>query len=336
MKNLFIGIDFSKLKVDVSFFERENLEVFKHAQFVNEQQGFKEMIAWLKKESLIAPSEWLFCGEYTGLYSVNLSEFLSSKGFSVWIDSPLQIKLSMGIQRGKSDKADSGQLALYAYRFEDKAKAYAPLSKQCKSLQMLYAHRERLVKVKVSLSQAATELRMVIKRDPTVRYIYDKELLQVNRLKKDIKDVEKKMLECIEQDPQLYKNYTLLVSIKGIALINAVSMIIHTGNFTRFVNARQYACYVGVAPFGKTSGTSKKNKPRISKIANKECKALLTQAAKCSCKHNPELREYYNRKIAEGKPLWLVTNNIRNKLIARCFSVIARQEPYQESFRAAS
>jgi transposase len=101
-------------------------------------------------------------------------------------------------------------------------------------------------------------MRAVIGRDATVRYIYQKTLQQVDKLKKDIKDAEKKMLKCIEQAPLLYKNYKLLVSIKEIAQVNATSMIIHTGNFTRFLNARQYACYVGVAPFGKTSGTSKK------------------------------------------------------------------------------
>jgi transposase len=151
MKNLFIGIDFSKLTIDVSFFEREHLQKFTHAQFANHRDGFKQMVRWLKKQSSIASSEWMFCGEYTGLYSVNLSEYLSSKGLYLWIDSPLQIKLSMGIQRGKSDKADSEQLALYGYRYQDKARGYVPLSKECKALQILYAHWERLVKVKVSL-----------------------------------------------------------------------------------------------------------------------------------------------------------------------------------------
>ncbi len=336
MKNLFIGIDFSKLKFDVSFFERDSMGEFHHAKFDNNRTGFDQMLAWLKKQSKVVSAQWMFCGEHTGLHSMNLSEYLISKGMYVWIDSPLQIKLSMGIQRVKSDKADSEQLALYGYRYQDKAKAYVPMSQACKSLQLLSALRERLIKNKVALSQAATEMRAVIKRDPTARYIYEKSMQEVNRLKKEIKDVEKKMMECIEQDEHLHKNYKLLTSIKGIAFVNATSMIIHTGNFTRFSNARQYASYVGAAPFGKTSGTSMKHKPRVSKVANKEIKALLTQAAKCAKNHNTELREYYNRKIAEGKPDWLVVNNIRNKLIARCFSVIERQEPYQELYLIAS
>ncbi|MDL2281767.1 transposase, partial [Parabacteroides sp. OttesenSCG-928-G06] len=331
MKNLFIGIDFSKLKIDVSFFEREKVKVITHEVFTNNKDGFKQMLCWLKTKSRISSDEWLFCGEHTGLHSHALSEYLAEQGLFIWIDSPLQIKLSMGIQRIKSDKVDSQKLALYAYRFEDISRPYVPLSKALKSLQLLYAFRGRLIKNKVSLSQAATEMRAVIKRDPTARYIYEKTLQDVRRLEKEIKDVNEKMLECIKQDPALYENYKLLTSIKGIAFVNASVMLLQTANFTRFENARQYACYAGMAPFGKSSGSSKNTTPKVSKIANLEVKALLTQAAKCAVKHDTELREYYNRKIAEGKQPWLVINNVRNKLIHRAYAVIKRQEPYREN-----
>jgi hypothetical protein len=79
MKNLFIGIDFSKLTIDVSFFECENLQKFTHAQFANHSDGFKEIVRWLKKQSSIPAPEWMFCGEYTGLYSVKLSEASASR-----------------------------------------------------------------------------------------------------------------------------------------------------------------------------------------------------------------------------------------------------------------
>ncbi|MCD7976776.1 MAG: IS110 family transposase [Tannerellaceae bacterium] len=46
-------------------------------------------------------------------------------------------------------------------------------------------------------------------------------------------------------------------------------MPIYTANFTWFLSARSYACYVGVAPFARNSGTSKHSSPGISKIANK-------------------------------------------------------------------
>ncbi|EGK02306.1 transposase [Dysgonomonas gadei] len=238
----------------------------------------------------------------------------------------------MGIQRKKSDKIDSEQLALYAYHFRNRAKQYSPLSKGLRSLQLLYAFRGRLIKSKVSLSQASIEMRAVIKRNVTARFIYEKNIQDVRRLEKEIKYVEHKMLECIEQGLALAESYKLLTSIIGIAFVNASVMIIYTGNLTRFINTRQYACYTDMAPFGKSSGSSKNFQPQVSKIANKELKSLLTQAAKCAARHDPDLREYYNRKKEEGKQGWLIINNIRNKLIHRTFAVIERREPYCKDF----
>lgn len=332
MKNLFIGIDFSKLKIDASFFKREKMDEFYHSQFENNKEGFKLMLSWIKEHSGIPSGQWLFCGEHTGLYSLALSEFLTEKGLFIWVDNPLRVKLSMGIQRAKNDKVDSEQLALYAYRFEDKARPYVIPGKGIKALQLLHAFRKRLIKVRTGISQAASEMRLVIKREPAAYFIYKKTMQEARRLDKEIKKVEGKMLEYIKQDPALFENYKLLISIKGIAFVNASMMIIYTGNFTRFTNPRQYACHVGVAPFGKTSGTSKNVSPRISKVANKELKALLTQAARCAATHDHSLHEYYKRKTAEGKDDRLVINNIRFKLIYRAFAVINRREPYRENY----
>ena len=45
-------------------------------------------------------------------------------------------------------------------------------------------------------------------------------------------------------------------------------------------------------------------------------------------KYDHELKEYYERKVAEGKNKMLVLNNIRNKLLQRIFAVVNRQQPY--------
>jgi transposase len=44
--------------------------------------------------------------------------------------------------------------------------------------------------------------------------------------------------------------------------------------------------------------------------------------------HDGELRTYYKKKLAEGKPDALVFNNVKNKRIQRVFAVIRRQTPY--------
>ena len=141
------------------------------------------------------------------------------------------------------------------------------------------------------------------------------------------------MLEQVAHDRELQENYQLVSSIKGIALINTVAILVATQNFTRFENSRQFACYAGMAPFGKQSGTSINTKPKVSRLANKKIKTLLTQAVKCAIKYDSNIRLYYERKLAEGKDKWLITNNIRNKMIHRIFAIVRSKQAYQVEYR---
>jgi transposase len=176
---------------------------------------------------------------------------------------------------------------------------------------------------------SAKEVRRVLSRNSTARFIYEQSQKDIERINKEIKEVEKRMLEQIASDESLQENYELVSSIKGVALINTAAILVATQNFTRFENSRQFACYAGMAPFGKQSGTSINAKPRVSNLANKKIKVLLTQAAKCAGRHDPNIKQYYQRKLAEGKDEWLITNNVRNKMIHRIFAIVKSKQKYQ-------
>lgn len=47
---------------------------------------------------------------------------------------------------------------------------------------------------------------------------------------------------------------------------------------------------------------------------------------------NGELRDYYRRKLAEGKNKMLILNAVRNKLIHRVCSVVHRQQKYDKNY----
>lgn len=333
MKKLFIGIDFSKKSFDVSFFSSCELDLVHYNKFTNDKQGYGELLRWVRQNTKISSSAWLFCGEHTGLYGVGLTEFLLKKNMFLWLESPLQIKLSTGVKREKNDKADSLAIAQYAYRFRDKAKACHPTDKAITDLSLLLSFRERLIRNKKVLLISATEIRAIHKRDSTARYIYEQSMRDIERINKEIKEVEKQMLEIINSSMDVKENYDLATSVKGIALINTVALIIHTHNFTRFDNARQLACYTGVVPFGRSSGTSLNTPKRTSSLANKQIRALLTQAARCAVKHDPELNGYYHRKLREGKDERLIINNVRNKLVHRVFAVVKNKVPYQTNYQ---
>ena len=330
-KFLFIGIDFSKSKFDVTVLKSIDQQDFAQAIFLNEKKGFNDFLKWVSKQSDVVKQDWLFCGEHTGLYSRGLTEFLVKKNLFIWLENPLQIKCSWGIKRAKTDRIDSLEIARYALRFQDKATTCKPANKEIESLRLLLAYRGRLVKNKVSLEVAAKETRRVINRDSTSRFIFENSQRDIERIKKEIEVIETKMHETI-MSSQLKQNYLLVVSIKGVGMITAIALIVHTDNFLAFETARQLACYCGVVPFEKSSGTSINGGNHISRLANKDIKVLLTQCARCAVQYDKELAAYYIRKIAQGKKDRLVINNVRNKLIHRIFAVVTSKIPYRENY----
>ncbi|MBK6525459.1 MAG: IS110 family transposase [Crocinitomicaceae bacterium] len=67
-----------------------------------------------------------------------------------------------------------------------------------------------------------------------------------------------------------------------------------------FANPKHLACYAGVAPFPNESGTVIK-RARVSKLANMKLKTLLHMAAMSCIRAKGDLKEYYIRKVKEGK-----------------------------------
>ena len=65
------------------------------------------MVSWIKKQTGYSGKELLFCMEHTGIYALPLACFLSEKQLLFCMENPYHLKHSMGIQRGKNDKADA-------------------------------------------------------------------------------------------------------------------------------------------------------------------------------------------------------------------------------------
>ena len=131
MKNLFIGIDFSKEKIDATIITAQGLEELSARMseiFPTTTNGYNKLVRWVEKNSLgIGRENWLFCGENTGDYSKPLCNYLYGNGLDIWIENAKCIKDSSGLRRLKSDRADSVMIAEYAMRNYDRAEIYEPL-----------------------------------------------------------------------------------------------------------------------------------------------------------------------------------------------------------------
>jgi transposase len=143
-----------------------------------------------------------------------------------------------------------------------------------------------------------------------------------------LKLVEEEIKSLIKSDDNLRQIDELVQSIKGVGPVSSWYLIATTNGFEYFDNARQYACYSGIAPFEKSSGTSIKGKTQTDRRSNRKINGVLTMAARSAVLNNIEMRDYMERKIQEGKHYNCALNAVKNKLVSRVFAVVKRKTPY--------
>lgn len=320
--NEFIGIDLAKSTFDCYIYQSEQ-----HKSFSNNAAGFKALTLWLKQHG-ITKNGAVICMEHTGMYGYPLITYLADLRYNFAVESGLQVKRSLGIQRGKNDKIDAARLAEYAYLFKEKLKLFSMSSLSLLRLKTLLSTRERLVKDRArekSLLDQHAKFIPGIKRTDIILISSRKMIKQLDQL---ILKVEQEIQNLLYEDEDLKKHFELTSSIIGVGLITSATLITYTNCFQAFISWRKFASYGGTAPFEYSSGTSIKGKTRVSHYANKKIKTLLTNAAYSAIRHDPQLKAYYRRKKIEGKAEMLVINNVRNKLLARIFAVNKRESQY--------
>lgn len=327
----FIGIDISKGTFDLALVRESIANTAVSIEFSNDIKGLVQLEEFLKKQDL-KMGETLFCMEHTGIYCRLLSHYLTEQKYNVWIEMPVQIKRSLGLQRGKNDRIDAKRIAEYACLKKDKAVLWMPPREVVMQINDLLTLRDRLVESQKSLKQPIKELKDTGFRDAA--HMIEKNCSKtLSAIGNEIAQIEKELDKLINNDKNLKKLYKLATSVPGIGKITAWTMLYFTNEFKLFKNAKQLACYCGVAPFEHSSGTSVKGKPRVSSFANKKLKKLLHMVAMSVINANKELTEYYRRKVAEGKNKMVVINAIRNKILHRLCAVINRETPYERNFQ---
>jgi transposase len=328
-KKDYVGIDISKEKVDIRLFDSKM-----DGKYDNKPSGFRKMISLIEKQ-VDKDTELMFCFEHTGLYAVPLQVFLEKENKAYHMVSGLQVKRSLGIQRGKNDRIDAKRLAEYAHSHREEIKPQKLQSPNLIRLKYLLSMRSRLVRQRAGFKASIKDYKKCLALTNTDVMIHvQQEMIKV--LDKQVDKLEKEIRGIIASDTKIQSLFNLATSVKGIGLIIATYMIVLTNCFTEFKTWRKFACYAGSAPFEHQSGTSIRGKTRISHYANKQMKAILTNAVKSAIQYSPEIRLYYQKKLKEGKHKKIVVNIIRNKLISRVFAVVKRGTPYVEIVKYAA
>jgi transposase len=265
--------------------------------------------------------------ENTGRYNWALYESLKETAHRVFVISPLHLKRSIGLVRGKNDKIDAIRIAAFIKKNYTELPQWQPSSLAIQKLRILLAERNSRIKTRTQL------LRQQHDYEKMKHLGIDKYLMKLNEeqlafISKQLLLLEKDIELLIKADEQLDSQSRLIRSIPGVGKVLCWMMLAKTEGFQVITEPRKMACYSGVVPFANRSGTSVNGKYRVSSYADKAIKATLHLAAMSAIRLKNDLREYYLRKVAEGKNKMCVLNAVRNKIIHRIFAVIKKQLPY--------
>ena len=302
-------------KFDVNFIDADGKE---------RNREVKNGVVSISRFLSTVPADGVLCAEHTGAYGDLLVYLCNQVDIPIALVPGYNIKHSLGLLKGKSDPLDSRRIREYGERFTDRLVFSEYDQENVVELKQLYTLRSQLVKAKKALSASDKGRNHLPTQSVSVHNHLQSVLTGLNA---EIAAVEEEIETLIEADKDLNENYKLVKSIKGIGPVIATDLLIKTGNFENIDTARKAASYAGVCPFPNTSGKMV-GKSKISRFGDKKLKSLLYMGAKSAVKHNKEYRLYYQKKKSEGKPHYLIMNNISNKMLRTIYSVVKNKTPY--------
>ncbi len=282
-----LGIDVSKRTLDVCIL-REDAPQEEGESFVvtNDQGGLEEILSRLEGMSVE-----LAVMEATGRYERLAATMLAANGVSVAIVNPRQARdfaKAIG-QLAKTDKIDAFVLARFARAVEPRASVIP--EEEAVALQGILARRRQLIEMLVSENnrlQIASEGALAKRIQAHIEW-----------LKKEIERTDGDLDEAIEGSAAFKENETLLRSVPGVGRVLSRTLLAELPELGEITHKRLCAL-VGVAPFNRDSGQSRGKREAWGGRA--PVRAALYMGALVATRHNPAIKEFYERLLAAGKP----------------------------------
>ncbi len=308
-----LGVDIAKRKFDVALLINDKL---KHKVFANRQEGFAELVAWLKRQGIDRVHT---CLEASSTYGDALATYLHDAGHLVSIVNPARIKgFAQGeLLRTKNDKVDAGVIARFCATM--RPEPWAPLPPEIRTLQALVRRVDALLVMRTQeLNRIETTHETVV---PSLRE-------HVAYLDQEITKLKKQIATHIKNDPTLKTKRDLLSSIPGIGEATIAAILAELALFETCDRVQKVVAYIGLAPKEFTSGSSIKGKPRLCKMGNARMRKALYMPSLVAMQYNPVIMSFSQRLLARGKNGTVVVCAVMRKLVHIIFGVLKSGRPF--------
>jgi len=314
MTHFYLGIDVAKAKLDCAL--RLPNGKFRSKSIPNSPEGFALLDAWLATHNA---AESHVCMEATGVYWEAAAQFLSTKGFTVSVVNPAQIKAygTSCLIRTKTDKADAKLIASFCA--ERNPSPWQAPSEAELTLRALVLRLDALQTMRTQESN-----RLDVSRDAVRNNIQH----HLAWLDAEIKHLARAINTHIDNHPGLKQQRDLLDTIPGLGERTIAIILAYYADTGRFANSRQAAAYAGLDPRQYESGSSVKGKPKLSKVGHAFLRKALYMPAMVALYKTVWGKQFKGRLALSGKPPKLIIGAMMRKLIHVAFGVLKSQQPF--------
>lgn len=309
----FVGIDVARDSFDMATNRSSRTHHFPY-----DGHGLSNLVKHLRnvKPHLIAM-------EASGGLERRLHHYLARAGFDVAIVNPRQIRdyARAFNQLAKSDQIDARIIAHFAETVRPRISAVP--EDHVQKLQALVTRRRQCIN-----SRGRELNRLDRTADPDMRCMIQKAVSLYNR---HLETIERKIAAIIAQHESLQTRVSILQSAPGVGPVTSASLVTELPELGR-LNRQQIAKLVGVAPFNHDSGTMRGK--RITGGGRTNVRNALYMATLVATKHNPTIRTFYNRLIANGKAKMTALIACMRKLITILNVMIRDNQPWKTTQNA--
>jgi transposase len=298
-----VGIDVGKDWLDVHV-----LPGGEALRLPNTGEGIRRLKRWLVRFDLA-----LVVVEATGKWHRPLRRSLDAGGIPVAVVDPFRVRMFAMAQRilAKTDRLDARVLAQFAAVMAPPVRPVEP--------QMLEELRELIV-----ARASAVEQQTMLKNQrsaATVKFLQRQLDRRIGRADQDIGALDAAILKRIKADDGLARRYAILTSIVGIGFVAAATMLASLPELGSS-NVKQIAMLAGLAPIADQSG--KRDGVRVVWGGRANVRRILYLAALTAARFNADLKAFYQRMIAAGKPPKVVIVAVARKLAILANTLISQ------------
>jgi len=307
---IYIGIDVSKAKLDIKSDEKSQAFTIN-----NQKKDFKQLNKYFptNKQTILVVLE------STGGYEKPIVKWLLSKGIPVAIVNAKRVKdyAKATGQFAKNDKLDAAIIRDYAVTFAKKLHLEEMKGKLEEKIEDLMRRKKQVTSLRAKEKQHLASIQNAEMKRSITR--------AVKFYNKEMDKIEKKLLQVAAEDESIQARFDLLVTVKGVGLTTAFTLIGELPELGR-VGKNQIAALVGVAPFCRDSGTMKGKRTIWGGRA--QVRTALYMAALSARRYNPAIKIFYDRLIAQGKPKKLALVACMRKLLVIMNVMVKNNEPW--------